>query len=84
MAREFGELTWLRHLDVDDLAQFVAEVWAAVTVAYHDDNLTDLEQLLRDWRVTADELADPSRREVLLGGFDPNDCVEASRPEPRP
>ncbi len=42
---------------------------AAVSVAYHDDDLTELDQLTRDWRATAEELADPGRREVLLGGF---------------
>lgn len=77
---DFGDLTWLRHLDDDDLATFLTEVRAAVSVAYHDDDLTELEQLVRDWRATADELADPARREVLLGGFDPADYVEASRP----
>jgi hypothetical protein len=80
---DFGELTWLRHLDDDDLAQFLREVRAAVSVAYHDDDLSELEQLVRDWRATADELADPARREVLLGGFDAADYVEAPRPQPR-
>jgi hypothetical protein len=70
---DFGELTWLRHLDEDDLATFAAEVRAAVSVAYHDDDLAELEQLVHDWRVTADELSDSARREVLLGGFDPDD-----------
>ena len=80
---DFGDLTWLRHLDDDDLAQLLHEVRAAVSVAYHDDDLTELEQLVRDWRVTADELADPARREVLLGGFDAADYVEAARPVSR-
>jgi hypothetical protein len=50
-------------------------------VAYHDDDLTELDQLVRDWRATAAELADPARREALLGRFDLGDFVEASRPE---
>lgn len=78
---DFGDLTWLRHLDNDDLATFVAEVRAAVSVAYHDDDLTELDQLLRDWRATADELADPARREALLGEFHVDDFVDADRPE---
>jgi hypothetical protein len=81
---DFGELTWLRHLDGEDLTTFLAEARAAVSVAYHDDDLSELEQLVRDWRATADELADSARREVLLGGFDPANYVEAHRPEPRP
>jgi len=55
-------------------------VRAAVSVAYHDDDLTELDQLVRDWRATAGELADPARRHVLLGGFAEDDFVEAERP----
>jgi hypothetical protein len=79
--RDFGDLTWLRHLDDADLTSFIAEVRVAVSVAYHDDDLTQLDQLLRDWRATADELADPLRRDVLLGEFRADDFVEADRPE---
>jgi len=77
---DYGDLTWLRHLDEGDLAAFISEVRAAVLVAY-DDDLTELDQLVRDWRATADELADPARREVLLGGLDPHDYVDAAQPE---
>jgi hypothetical protein len=75
--RDFGDLTWLRHFDDGDLATFISEVRAAVSVAYHDDDLTELDQLVRDWRTTADELADPARRHVLLGAFAEDDFVEA-------
>ncbi len=78
--RDFGDLTWLRHLDDEDLAVFIAELRAAVSVAYHDDDLSDLDQLVRDWRVTADELADPARREALLGSFAEADYVDVERP----
>jgi hypothetical protein len=81
---DFGDLTWLRHLDDADLATFIAEVRAAVSIAYHDDDLTELDQLLRDWRATADELADPARREALLEEFDAHDYVEADKPERLP
>jgi hypothetical protein len=79
--RDFGDLTWLRHFDDDDLAAFIAELRAAVSVAYHDDDLTELDQLARDWRATAEELSDPARRDVLLGGFAADDFVEVGRPE---
>jgi hypothetical protein len=84
VARDYGDLTWLRHLDDDDLATFISEVRAAVFVAYHDDDLTELDQLIRDWRATASELADPTRREILLGRHNPDDYVEANRPEQHP
>lgn len=78
--RDFGDLTWLRHFDDEDLETFLTEVRAAVSVAYHDDDLTEFQQLVRDWRVTASELADPARREVLLGGFEADDFVDVARP----
>jgi len=81
VAHDYGDLTWLRHLDNDDLATFLTEIRVAVSVAYHDDDLAELDQLARDWRATADELADPVRREVLLGRFDADDFVEAAPPE---
>jgi hypothetical protein len=77
---DFGDLTWLRHLDDEDLATFIAELRTAVSVACHEDDLAKLEQLARDWRATADELADPARRHVLLGDFAAGDFAEAERP----
>lgn len=79
--QDFGELTWLRHLDDDDLTSFISELRIAVSVAYHDDDISELDQLVHDWRATADELSDPNRREVLLGGFNAGDYVEARQPE---
>ncbi|MGH9379808.1 MAG: hypothetical protein ACRD2Z_04245 [Thermoanaerobaculia bacterium] len=38
-----------------------------MSVAYHDDDLAELDRIVQDWRATADELADPLRREVLRG-----------------
>ncbi|MPZ88731.1 MAG: hypothetical protein GEU81_11790 [Nitriliruptorales bacterium] len=78
---DFGDLTWLRHLDEDDLAEFVADLRDAISLAYHDDDLAPLHETVRDWRATADELADPDRREMLLGAFEPEDFVGVSRPE---
>src|SRR5262249_7587661 len=49
LAHDYGDLTWLRYLDEDDLTAFISEVHAAVLVAYHDDDLTELDQLVPDW-----------------------------------
>jgi hypothetical protein len=82
LPRDFGDLTWLRHFDDDDLATFIAEVRAAVSVAYHDGDLREMDRLVRDWRITAEELADPDRRQAFLGSFDETDFVEVERPAP--
>ena len=78
---DFGDLTWLRHFDDDDLVEFVSELRQALSLAYHDNDLTPLVDAFTDWKVTADELADPARREVLLGSVDSADFVAVARPE---
>jgi len=50
-------------------------------VAYHDDDLTELDQLVRDWRGTADELADPARRERFSAAFTQTTSPEPNGPE---
>ncbi|MGH3979686.1 MAG: hypothetical protein ACRDRZ_11915, partial [Pseudonocardiaceae bacterium] len=67
---DFGDLTWLRHLDDEDLAQFVTELRQTLSLAYHDEDLTSLDNAVVDWKATAEELADPARREILLGTAD--------------
>jgi len=78
---DFGDLTWLRHFDDDDLEEFVSELRQTLSLAYHDNNLTSLVDAVADWMATAEELADPMRREVLLGAVVSADFVEAARPE---
>ena len=56
---DFGDLTWLRHFDEDDLAEFVSELRQTLSLAYHDDDLASLVDAVADWKATADELADP-------------------------
>jgi hypothetical protein len=78
---DFGDLTWLRHFDEEDLTQFVSELRQTLSLAYHDNDLTVLVDAITDWKATADELADPTRREILLGAVDTADFVEVARPE---
>jgi len=78
---DFGDLTWLRHLDEDDLVQFVSEMRQTLSLAYHDNDLTALVDAVADWKATAEEFTDPARREILLGTTDTADFVEVTRPE---
>lgn len=78
---DFGDLTWLRHFDEDDLAEFVSELRQTLSLAYHDNDLALLVDAIADWKATAEELADPARREVLLGTVDHADFAEVVRPE---
>lgn len=77
----FGEWTWLRVFDNEDLTEFVAEMHEAVIVAAREQSANLLDETLHRWRVTADVLSDPLRREVLLSREREEDYVEVSRPE---
>jgi hypothetical protein len=65
--RHYGEWTWLRVFDDDDLREFVAEMRDALLTAGHSGSSTIVEDVIDRWRITADELADPRRRRILLG-----------------
>ena len=76
-----GEWTWLRVFDKEDLAQFIDEIRDAVIVAAREESAELLDETLQRWRVTADVLQDPIRREILLGADREEDYMEVSRPE---
>lgn len=67
---------WLRAFDAEDLREFVAELHTAHSPAAVAD-------MLFRRRVTADQLADPQRREILLARDElrGEDWIEADRPE---
>ncbi len=79
---DYGEWTWLEHLDSDDLAEFVTEVRESFIRAIREHDATPLVTLLDDWRTTARVLADGERRDVLLSSPALDDFVDARRPEP--
>ncbi|TAK35685.1 MAG: hypothetical protein EPO21_05350 [Chloroflexota bacterium] len=73
----FGEWTWLRLFDKEDLAEFIQEMHEAVIVAAREQSAALLDETLRRWRVTADVLQDPVRREILLApDSEPGDVKE--------
>jgi len=61
-----GDWTWLRHLDDDDLREFISNVRDALLAADREQSPAPVEDILYRWRVTAEELADPDRRPILL------------------
>jgi len=74
---ELGSLAWLHSLDRDDQLAFVAELREALVLALSRRDGAPIRETVRAWRVTAAELDDPVRRQVLLGRFDARDYVEA-------
>lgn len=82
-AAMLGELAWLRVFDAEDLREFVDELHAALIAGLADQSLDDIEQIVRDWRITARQLEDPLRRAVLLGHDAPDHLVDAAVPADR-
>lgn len=79
-AGDFGEWAWLRHLERDDLHEFVGDMRQAIISAVREEVSDPLDTIVREWQVTADALADPDRRAVLLGEHRDEDFVTAARP----
>ena len=81
--RDLGDWTWLRAFDDDDLREFIAEMREALLIAGHEESSATIEDTLYRWQVTAQELADPQRRRILLGLEDvrDEDFVDVARPE---
>lgn len=77
---DFGDQEWLAVFDDDDLATFAEELGAALLVASRQRSTDELHRIVSEWRVTADALADPERRELLLSRHDEADFVEVQRP----
>ncbi len=77
---EFGEWSWLRVFDAEDLREFIRDIRAAIIVAAKEGSCELLDEQLRAWRVTAEQADDPLFREILRGGAFEADFVEVQRP----
>jgi hypothetical protein len=80
-AAELGELAWLRAFDREDLEEFMSELHDALIAANADEDTVALDDCIHGWRTTARQLEDPLRRSVLFGPHNPEDYVEAPRPD---
>lgn len=81
--RALGALAWLRAFDRDDIRAFVDELQEVLIIAMADNDASPIREVIHAWRVTAAELEDPARREVLTGRFDPRNFDDAVDPETR-
>lgn len=77
---DYGDWTWLRHLPAEDLPAFVAEVRDALIVAAREERAAPLEEALYAWRASAEALADPDNRAILLGDANDDDFIEVGPP----
>ena len=81
---QYGDWTWLRVFDRDDLREFARDVREAIIIAVRERSIALLEEQLRAWRVTAQQAEDPVLRAVLQAGPSEDDFVEVHRPERQP
>ncbi len=79
---DYGDWTWLEHLDSEDLSEFITEVREGLIRAIREVDTAPLSRLIADWRTTARALADDDRRDVLLGSHAADDYADVERPEP--
>lgn len=81
--RDYGDWTWLRVFDDDDMQGFVREMRDALLVAGREESVVQVEETLERWRITARQLSDPQRKAILLHGekLDGDKFIEVERPE---
>ncbi len=79
---EYGDWSWLRVFNRDDLAEFIRDIREAIMVGVREGSTILLEEQLRAWRVTAEQADDPLFRAILVGGSSEGDFVEVRRPKP--
>jgi hypothetical protein len=77
---QYGDWTWLRVFDHDELRAFAHDVREALIVTVRERSTALLDEELRAWRVTAAEAEDPLLRAVLAAGPAQDDFVEVRRP----
>lgn len=78
--QELGSNSWIRVFDEGDLVELSAELGDALQAARGDENTDLADEVVKAWRVTARQLQDPLRREVLTSSLEQSDFAEAPRP----
>lgn len=77
---QYGEWSWLRVFEAEDLRDFIRDVREAIIVGVREGSNALLDEQLRAWRVTAEQAEDPLFASILKAGFSEDDYVEVSRP----
>ena len=65
-ASAFGTFAWMSALDDEDREECLAELREGLTLLAAGDD-APLQETIRAWSTTARQLADPTRRDILLG-----------------
>jgi len=74
---DLSSLAWLSGFDREDQQEFAEELRQALALSMSLRDSEPLRTTIREWQVTASELDDPIRREVLTRPFHSEDFVDA-------
>ena len=74
---DFGNLAWASTLDESALSELRDGLRGALAVAASQRDTAPVDTLLRDWRYTALDLADPRSGPILRGENNADDFVDA-------
>lgn len=77
---ELADLGWLRSLDSEDIREFSRDLHTSLLAAWADENTSVLDTCIREWRITAQQLQDPLRREILIGHASIAEFEQVERP----
>ncbi|MGE4714263.1 MULTISPECIES: hypothetical protein [Bifidobacterium] len=78
---ELGDLAWLRVFDNEDLTSFCDDISDQLIACDADENYSELDATIKDWKTTAGQLEDPLRKKILLQDtVDSKDFAEVSIP----
>lgn len=77
---DFGDIAWAITLDEGDLVEMRDEFRSALSVATSRRDPRPVDDVMRDWRYTAIDLADPISGPILRGQYTDQDFVEAAEP----
>jgi len=74
-------LPWLKWLPEDTRLDAIEEIFDSFLKASHTGRHEDLRENLAAWKATAEIHTDPERLAVLTDPLDPEDLIDALRPE---
>lgn len=77
-ASDYGPWAFISVFDDDDIDEFLQEVNEAIVRAASGEDHSAVDDLVRQWQMSARTLSDPVAREILSGTTQQSDWVEVS------
>ncbi len=68
---------WIEHLNEEEIAEFRDELLLKLDSAAREDKWADFEEMLEDWKATAEVNSNPEIAKALLAEEDPSTYVRS-------